>query len=58
MNHINQPIRITPAVEQAFSWTSQSADYKQKNRSQVLLFGILRLAIIIGLIALVLTAGA
>ncbi len=58
MNQINHPIRITPALEKAFSWTGQSADYEQKNKSQILLYGMVRLAIIIGLIAAALAAGA
>ena len=58
MNQVNQPIQIMPAIEKALGWTTQSADYEYKNKSQVLLFGILRLAIIIGLIAVALTAGA
>ncbi len=58
MNQINQFNRILPAVEQTFSLRSQTADYGQKEKYQVLLFGILRLVIIAGLIFVALTAGA
>ncbi len=58
MNQMNQFNRIIPAVEQTFSLRSQTADYEHKEKYQVVLFGILRLAIIVGLILFALTAGA
>ena len=58
MNQINQLIRITPAIERAFKWDGQAADFENKDKPQRLLLGMLRLAVIVFLIFVALAAGA
>ena len=58
MNQINQLTRITPAIERAYTWDGQAADYESKNKPQRLLLGMLRLAVIVFLIFAALAAGA
>lgn len=58
MNQTNQITRITPALEHFNDWSDLPLATKNKDKSQLLLFGMLRLIILTSLIFGALAAGA
>lgn len=58
MNQISNFISISPAFERAISRTGLDPSGKKEEKSQVLLYGLVRLVFITALIAFALIAGA
>ena len=58
MNKLNQQIRITPALEKALLSTSSYFKREDEGKMRLVMFGLLRLIILVALIFCVLSAGA
>jgi hypothetical protein len=58
MSKMNQQIRITPALEKGLLSPSSYLMRESEGKLQLVIFGLVRLAILAGLIYCVLSAGA
>lgn len=50
MNQVNQIFQITPAIEKVLQWQGPQANQSRKEVPQLLLYGLLKLAVVAGLI--------